>query len=114
VKCYKPFSRFAGKAREVRADRAEFMRKRVADFGALLPIQAIDLGSNAHLPGDSHGGQASQKIPRHDLSGPGGRLRTGVDRGPFDLAAMIGARFENSSLITVFSLITQSIPCFVP
>lgn len=49
---------FAGKAREVLADRAEFMRKRVADFGALLPVHTIDLGSNARLPGDYVAGHA--------------------------------------------------------
>jgi len=32
---------FAGKAREVLADRAEFMRKRVAEFGALLASSAV-------------------------------------------------------------------------
>jgi 5-methylcytosine-specific restriction protein A len=58
--CFRRGSReeFAGKAREVLADRAEFMRKRVADFGALLPIQTIDLGSNARLPGDYVAGHA--------------------------------------------------------
>jgi 5-methylcytosine-specific restriction enzyme A len=49
---------FAGKAREVLADRAEFMRKRVAEYGALLPVQAIELGSNARLPGDYVAGHA--------------------------------------------------------
>jgi 5-methylcytosine-specific restriction protein A len=49
---------FAGKAREVLADRAEFMRKRVAEFGALLPIHTIDLGSTARLPGDYVAGHA--------------------------------------------------------
>jgi 5-methylcytosine-specific restriction enzyme A len=49
---------FAGKAREVLADRAEFMRKRVAEYGALLPVQIIDLGSNARLPGDYVAGHA--------------------------------------------------------
>jgi 5-methylcytosine-specific restriction enzyme A len=43
---------FASKAREVLADRAEFMRKRVAEYGAMLPVHTIDLGSNARLPGD--------------------------------------------------------------
>ena len=49
---------FAGKAREVLADRAEFMRKRVAEYGQLLPVQTIDLGSNARLPGDYVAGHA--------------------------------------------------------
>jgi 5-methylcytosine-specific restriction enzyme A len=49
---------FAGKAREVLADRAEFMRKRVADYVAILPAQTIDLGSTARLPGDYVAGHA--------------------------------------------------------
>lgn len=49
---------FAGKAREVLADRAKFMRKRVAEYGALLPAQTIDLGSLARLPGDYVAGHA--------------------------------------------------------
>ena len=49
---------FAGKAREVLTDRAEFMRKRVAEFSALLSVQAIELGSNARLPGDYVAGHA--------------------------------------------------------
>jgi 5-methylcytosine-specific restriction enzyme A len=49
---------FAGKAREVLADRAEFMRKRLADFATLLPAQTIDLGSTARLPGDYVAGHA--------------------------------------------------------
>jgi 5-methylcytosine-specific restriction protein A len=49
---------FAGKAREVLADRAEFMRKRVAEYGALLPVQTIELGSTARLPGDYVAGHA--------------------------------------------------------
>ena len=49
---------FAGKAREVLADRAEFMRKRVAEYGAMLPAHSIDLGSTARLPGDYVAGHA--------------------------------------------------------
>ena len=49
---------FAGKAREVLADRAEFMRKRVAEYAELLPVQTIELGSNARLPGDYVAGHA--------------------------------------------------------
>src|SRR5450759_252567 len=49
---------FAGKARDMLADRAEFMRKRVAEYGTLLPVQTIELGSNARLPGDYVAGHA--------------------------------------------------------
>src|SRR5262249_3366601 len=46
------------KAREVLADRAAFMRKRVADFAPHLPVEGIDLGSAARLPGDYVAGHA--------------------------------------------------------
>ena len=38
---------FGREARAVLSDRAEFMRKRVADFAAGLPISSIDLGSRS-------------------------------------------------------------------
>src|SRR5262249_21276202 len=43
---------FAGRAREILRDRADLMRKRVADFADAVPIKTIELGSNARLPGD--------------------------------------------------------------
>jgi 5-methylcytosine-specific restriction enzyme A len=43
---------FAGETRNVLRDRASIMRKRLADYADLLPVTAIDLGSNARLPGD--------------------------------------------------------------
>jgi 5-methylcytosine-specific restriction protein A len=49
---------FGTKAREVLADRAAFMRKRVADFAPHLPAEEIDLGSAARLPGDYVAGHA--------------------------------------------------------
>ena len=49
---------FAGTARQVLADRAEFMRRRLSDLASLLPITSIDLGSNARLPGDYVAGHA--------------------------------------------------------
>jgi 5-methylcytosine-specific restriction enzyme A len=49
---------FAGKARDVLADRADFMRKRLAEYGAMLPVHEIDLGSTARLPGDYVAGHA--------------------------------------------------------
>jgi 5-methylcytosine-specific restriction enzyme A len=49
---------FASKTRAVLADRAELMRKRVSDFAQLLPITAIDLGSDARLPADYVAGHA--------------------------------------------------------
>ena len=38
---------FAGQARAVLSDRAELMRKRVAEFAAELPVTSIELGSTA-------------------------------------------------------------------
>ena len=49
---------FGAKARDVLADRAELMRKRVADLQLTLPTIKIDLGSNARLPGDYVAGHA--------------------------------------------------------
>jgi 5-methylcytosine-specific restriction protein A len=49
---------FGAKARDVLADRAELMRKRVADFQSTLPEITIDLGSMARLPGDYVAGHA--------------------------------------------------------
>jgi len=49
---------FQAKAREVLADRAEFMRKRLADYQAELPVTSIELGSTARLPGDYAAGHA--------------------------------------------------------
>lgn len=49
---------FGAKARDVLADRAGFMRKRVSDFQEHLPTVTIDLGSNARLPGDYVAGHA--------------------------------------------------------
>src|SRR5262245_50387557 len=45
-------AQFAGETRNVLRDRASIMRKRLADYMDLLPVTAIDLGSNARLPGD--------------------------------------------------------------
>ena len=49
---------FSGQARPVLADRAELMRKRLADFSEPLPVAAIELGSEARLPGDYVAGHA--------------------------------------------------------
>jgi 5-methylcytosine-specific restriction enzyme A len=49
---------FGARAREVLRDRADLMRKRITDFSNSLPINPIDLGSNARLPGDYVAGHA--------------------------------------------------------
>ena len=49
---------FGARAREILADRAELIRKRVADYIDALPVKTIELGSNARLPGDYAAGHA--------------------------------------------------------
>jgi 5-methylcytosine-specific restriction protein A len=49
---------FGARAREILQDRADLMRKRVAEFAEILPIAKIDLGSNTRLPGDYAAGHA--------------------------------------------------------
>lgn len=43
---------FQAKTRDVLADRAQFMRKRLADYQTILGVTSIELGSTARLPGD--------------------------------------------------------------
>jgi 5-methylcytosine-specific restriction enzyme A len=49
---------FKSRTREVLADRAELIRKRVNEFVDWLPLTAIELGSDARLPGDYVAGHA--------------------------------------------------------
>ena len=49
---------FGGLARQALTDRAELMRKRLADFVPSLAVTKIDLGSTARLPGDYAAGHA--------------------------------------------------------
>jgi 5-methylcytosine-specific restriction protein A len=49
---------FGARAREILQDRADLMRKRIADHSAALPVNKIDLASNARLPGDYAAGHA--------------------------------------------------------
>lgn len=49
---------FGARSREILKDRADLMRKRVADFAAMLPVSAINLGSEERLPGDYVAGHA--------------------------------------------------------
>ncbi|WP_052833231.1 DUF3578 domain-containing protein [Bradyrhizobium sp. LTSP885] len=57
---------FGAKARDVLADRAEFIRKRVTDFRDRLPVFAIELGSQARLPIDYVAGHAMGATYRLD------------------------------------------------
>jgi len=49
---------FGARAREILQDRADLMRKRIAEYSGALPTNKIDLGSNARLPGDYAAGHA--------------------------------------------------------
>jgi 5-methylcytosine-specific restriction enzyme A len=49
---------FGTRARELLKDRADLMRKRVAEFEASLPVTSIELGSTARLPVDYVAGHA--------------------------------------------------------
>jgi len=49
---------FGARTREILQDRADLMRKRIADFTDALPVKTIGLGSNARLPGDYVAGHA--------------------------------------------------------
>jgi 5-methylcytosine-specific restriction protein A len=49
---------FSTRAREILQDRADLMRKRVADYADALPINKINLGSDARLPGDYAAGHS--------------------------------------------------------
>lgn len=52
---------FGTRTREILRDRADLMRKRVAEFASALPITEINLGSEARLPGDYVAGHALGK-----------------------------------------------------
>jgi 5-methylcytosine-specific restriction enzyme A len=49
---------FGARAREILKDRADLMRKRVAEFAQALAVTNINLGSDARLPGDYAAGHA--------------------------------------------------------
>jgi 5-methylcytosine-specific restriction enzyme A len=49
---------FGARAREILQERADLMRKRVAEYSDALPVSKIDLGSGARLPGDYAAGHS--------------------------------------------------------
>ena len=65
---------FRARTREILKDRADLMRKRVAEFAPALPVSEIDLGSDARLPGDYVAGHARGfcgvvlELPPHNSS----------------------------------------------
>jgi len=75
---------FTSRAREILRDRAELMRKRVADFAQPLPVTDITLGSDTRLPGDYVAGHALGKTYRLDALPTENDLRT-------DLQTMVRA-----------------------
>ncbi|HLL28028.1 MAG TPA: DUF3578 domain-containing protein [Xanthobacteraceae bacterium] len=52
---------FSARTREILRDRADLMRKRIANYAESIPVNAIDLGSDARLPGDYVAGHALGK-----------------------------------------------------
>jgi 5-methylcytosine-specific restriction protein A len=75
---------FRERAREILRDRADLMRKRIAEFADILPINKIDLGSEARLPGDYAAGHALGTSYKLDMLPDEARLR-------FDLQTIIRA-----------------------
>jgi 5-methylcytosine-specific restriction protein A len=69
---------FGARAREILQDRADLMRKRVADFAKSLPITKIVLGSDARLPGDYVAGHALGKSYALDVLPSEAELRSDV------------------------------------
>jgi 5-methylcytosine-specific restriction protein A len=65
-------------------DRADLMRKRISEFADILPINKIDLGSEARLPGDYAAGHALGTSYKLDMLPDEARLR-------FDLQTIIRA-----------------------
>ena len=75
---------FGAQTHETLQERADLMRKRVAEFGQSLPVTKIDLGSHARLPGDYVAGHALGKIYTLDALPGETELRA-------DLQTMLGA-----------------------
>ena len=67
---------FRARTREILKDRADLMRKRVAEFAPALPVSEIDLGSDARLPGDYVAGHALGKTYTLDTLPKEGDLRS--------------------------------------
>src|ERR1700730_3040976 len=66
---------FRERAREILRDRADLMRKRIPEFADILPINEIDLGSEARLPGDYGAGHALGTSYKLDMLPDEARLR---------------------------------------
>lgn len=92
---------FGPETRKVLRDRAAFVRKRLADFSDLIPVEEIDLGSQARLPGDYAAGHAlgftydAARLPAEaelqiDLHTIVGAYRALTFRGGLDLSAYGG------------------------
>jgi 5-methylcytosine-specific restriction protein A len=107
---------FGARTREILKDRADLMRKRVAELQASLPVKSIELGSNARLPGDYVAGHAlgvsytlsalpDETILRTDLQAIVRTYRALTYRGGIDAdvesQSDIGEEFELPTSITV-------------
>jgi 5-methylcytosine-specific restriction enzyme A len=67
---------FGSRTREILQDRADLMRKRVAEFVQSLAVTEIELGSDARLPGDYVAGHALGKAYRLDTLPTESNLRS--------------------------------------
>jgi 5-methylcytosine-specific restriction protein A len=107
---------FGARAREILNDRADLMRKRVAEFEGALPFKTIDLGSSARLPGDYVAGHAlgasytlsalpNEVALRADLQAMVGAYRALTYRGGIDAdvesQSDVGEEFSLPSSTTV-------------
>jgi 5-methylcytosine-specific restriction enzyme A len=103
---------FGAKTRQVLADRAAFVRKRLADFADLIGMHSIDLGSDARLPGDYAAAHAlgvkyrSHQLPsdeelRADLYASIRAYRALTFRGGLELTAGDGATEEDLTAPTL-------------
>jgi len=67
---------FGPQARQVLADRAALLRRRLSEFNDILSVLAIDLGSSKRLPGDYVAGHAMGRTYRLDALPDQAELRS--------------------------------------
>lgn len=110
---------FGTRAREILRDRADLMRKRVAEFAGALPLSQIDLGSEARLPGDYAAGHAlgvlytSDTLPdethlRSDLQMIARAYRALTYRGGIDAEVESQTDLTDEFLIPLHASITET------
>ena len=70
---------FGAQARQVLADRAALMRRRLLDFADVLSVRTIDLGSPKRLPADYVAGHALGRTYKLDALPAEAELRADLD-----------------------------------